>query len=113
MDQKEFDMELLKMRLEMLRQLWQRLLKQGVLVSSLFAAVVLLGWVVYYLDGRYREDIKALRLEYKDEVADVRNQLRACEQDRIEQAAIFNEALAGMKQELASVKGTLAAIRKR
>ena len=113
MDQKEYDMELLKMRLEMLRQLWQRLLKQGVLVSSLFAAVLFLGWALYYVDGRYRDDIKALRLEYKDEVADVRNQLRACEQDRIEQAAIFNEALAGMKQELASVKGTLAALRKR
>lgn len=87
--------------------------RKGVLFLVLMLVSVGLSITLYSFYHQTRQDIHDLRLEYKQEIAEARNETRQCEQARIEQAAIFTEQITGLKQELATTKGQLSYLLRR
>lgn len=81
--------------------------RKGLAILVLMLCVIGLTTALIYYYTQTRKDIADLRLEYKQEIAEARNETRQCEQARIEQAATFSEQITGLKQELASVRGQL------
>ena len=92
------EMEKIQIQIELFKQFWQRLLKQGVLVTAQFIAIGALSYAVVWLHNHSTDEIDALRVEYKADLAEARNETRLCEQERLRQAAVFNEKIQAIQE---------------
>lgn len=98
MNKQEYEMKYLELRLKMLAELWQKLLRQGFVVTFLVVIVCALSYAVVWLHNHSTEEIHALRIEYKADLAEARNETRLCEQERLRQAAVFDEKIQGLRE---------------
>ena len=98
MDKQEYEMKYLELRLKMLAELWQKLLRQGFVVTFLVLIVCGLSYVIVWLYDHTSTEIRELRTEYKTELAQARDETRQCEQERLRQAAVFDEKIQGLRE---------------
>lgn len=98
MDKKEYEMEYLELRLKMLAELWRKLLRQGFVVTFLVVVVCALSYAIVCLYTHTSTEIRELRAEYKTELAQARDETRQCEQERLRQAAVFDEKIQGLRE---------------
>lgn len=97
-DEKDrLEMEELKIKIELFKQFWTRILKQGVLVTALFVAVGALCYAVIWQNEHSASEIKLLRAEYKADLKEAQTAVRECEQERLRQAAVFDEKIQGLR----------------
>lgn len=100
MDNKDYEMELLKLRIKMIAELWQRLIRQGVLVAALFGAVFTLGYVVWFL---YQEN-RMTHDEYDKRIRKAEQDVHECHMARIAADAVYREEIRGMREQIGALR---------
>lgn len=98
-DEKDrFEMERIKLQIELVKKFLDRLLKQGVLVTAQFIAIGALSYAVIWLHEHSSAEIRDLRIEYKADLNEARIETRLCEQERLRQSAVFNERISALQE---------------
>lgn len=98
--QEDSDVENIKLYFEVLREFWQRLLRQGVLVTAQFVAIGSLSYALCWTYRHNEEQRDAMTREFRHDIADARRENRECEQERIRQAAVFKEEINALRAEI-------------